>query len=59
MLRAYSDDLRWRIVWQHYFLDVAAERVAEIMQVHRTFSVDGSRPKIAPEKWSTTHLIGL
>ena len=33
MPRAYSDDLRWRIVWQHHFLDIAAERVAEIMQV--------------------------
>ena len=33
MPRAYSDDLRWRIVWQHHFLDVAAEIVAEIMQV--------------------------
>lgn len=32
MPRAYSNDLRWRIVWQH-FLDVAAEKVAEIMQV--------------------------
>ena len=31
--RAYSDDLRWKIVWQHYFFDVAAEKVAEIMQV--------------------------
>ena len=33
MPRTYSDDLRWRIVWQHYFLDVAARKVAEIMQV--------------------------
>lgn len=33
MPRAYSDDLRWRIVWHHHFMDVAAEEVAEVMQV--------------------------
>ena len=33
LIHMYSDDLRCRIVWQHYFLDVAAEKVAEVMQV--------------------------
>ena len=33
MPRTYSNDLRWRIVWQHYFLDVAAEKVAETIQI--------------------------
>lgn len=33
MTRAYSDDLRWRIVWLHHFLDISADEVARIMQV--------------------------
>ena len=31
---SYSNDLRWRIVWLHVFLRVAADEVARVMHVY-------------------------
>ena len=49
---SYSNDLRWRIVWLHVFLQIAADEVARVMHVcKRTVCRYAERFRLTGEVW--------